>query len=228
MQNKINSFLNLAKIFKENGFKLFLVGGSVRDYFLYGKIDDLDVTSDATPEEVKLFLNAEIVDRFASFGALTIKFDNQKFDFTTLRKEKKYVDNRHPSKIHFVEKPKIDFKRRDFTLNALYLDNQFKLIDFCNGKKDLDNKILRMIGNPYKRIKEDPLRILRAIRFSLEHDLIIEKRLIKAINKHISLIDKLNKDKIRQEINKIKKVDDNKKRDLFAKFNIVYLLDMVK
>ena len=85
-----------------------------------------------------------------------------------------------------------------------------------------------MIGNPYKRIKEDPLRILRAIRFSLEHDLIIEKRLTKAINKHISLISKLNKDKIRQEINKIKKVDDNKKRDLFTKFNIVYLLDMVK
>lgn len=228
MQNKIDSFLNLAKIFKENGFKLFLVGGSVRDYFLYGKIDDIDVTSDATPEEVKLFLDAEIVDRFASFGALTIKFDNQKFDFTTLRKEKSYVDNRHPSKIHFVKKPKIDFKRRDFTLNALYLDNQLNLIDFCNGKKDLDNKILRMVGNPYKRIKEDPLRIIRAIRFSLEHDLIIEKQLTKAINKHISLIGKLNKDKIKQEINKIKKVDNNKKRDLFAKFNIVYLLDMVK
>ena len=159
---------------------------------------------------------------------MTIYFDEEKFDYTTLRKEKHYKDSRHPSTVEFVKSPKLDYKRRDFTINALYIGEDFSLYDFAKGQKDLKNKVIRMIGNPLKRIKEDPLRILRAIRFSLMLHFEIDLKLKKAIHKSVNFLEKLNKDKIKQELLKIKNVDENEKLSLFNEFNILYLLDMVK
>lgn len=227
-KNKINSFLTLAKLFNKNGRRLYLVGGTVRDFLLGKELTDMDATTDATPDEVKTFFTEKSDFTFAKFGAMTLYFDGLKFDVTTLRKEKSYFDSRHPSKIKFVKHPKHDFKRRDFTVNGMYLDEKFVLIDYCKGKTDLENKTLRMIGNPNKRIKEDPLRILRALRFALMFSFHLDEKLAKAIRKNVKLLEKLNIEKIKQEIKKIKDVDENLKTSLFNEFGMISYLDMVK
>lgn len=228
MNEKLNTFLKLAKLFKENGYNLYLVGGTVRDFLLNAKFNDMDVVSDASPNEVLSFYNQKVESHFAKFGSLTLYFDGVKFDFTTLRKEKSYIDNRHPNKIKFVKKLKIDYKRRDFTINAMYLDSKFNLFDFANGKLDLENGIIRMVGNPHKRIKEDPLRIIRALRFALTNSFDIDPKLKKAILKHNQLLKRLNVEKIKQELRKIKNVDEDIKISLFNEFGVIYILDMIK
>ena len=129
-------------------------------------LTDLDAVSDATPEQILKFLKAD--DTFKRFGSLKYKTsDGVKFDITTLRIEKEYRDNRHPSEVFFIKDIAQDFVRRDFTINALYMDKNLKVYDYCHGQEDLNKRILRMIGEADQRIKEDPLRILRAIRFTL-------------------------------------------------------------
>jgi tRNA nucleotidyltransferase/poly(A) polymerase len=110
----------------------------------------------------------------------------------------------------------------------MYLDKDLKLYDFCDGQNDLKNKKLRLIGDPDTRIKEDPLRILRAIRFALLLDFEIESNTKTAILNNIHLLEKLNIEKIKQELRKIKDTSIDKKISLFNEFNILYLLDMVK
>lgn len=224
---KLDAFISLANLFNKHGYSLYLVGGSVRDYLLLNSINDLDVVTDATPDEIESFYQEKATYTFKRFGAVTLYHQGYRFDLTTLRKEDGYIDKRHPNKIVFVKDLKEDVNRRDFTLNALYMDKNLKVYDFVNGLSDLDNKLLRMIGDPDKRIKEDPLRILRAIRFQLTFDFNVDEELIKAINDNISLIKCLRKEKIIEEIKKMNK----DKKDLipvFDKFNILYLLDMVE
>ncbi|MBP5574880.1 MAG: hypothetical protein J6X50_03970 [Bacilli bacterium] len=148
---------------------------------------------------------------------------------TTLRKESNYLDSRHPSKIEFVKDIKEDYLRRDFTINALYLDESLNVIDYCHGQEDLNNRILRMIGDPNQRLKEDPLRILRAIRFAITFDLTIEETLFKAMQDHFSLLKNLTDAKLKSEINKIDlNINKEKKEQLFKQFDIANLQGVIK
>lgn len=228
MQKRIEAFLSLSKIFKANGYNLYLVGGTVRDFLLHKELTDLDVTTDATPSDIKSFFVGDANYRFEEFGAVYIKHDGFRFDLTTLRKERSYLDFRHPGKIKFIKSTKVDYKRRDFTINGMYLDEKFRLIDHCGGKIDLDNKVIKTIGNPMVRLKEDPLRILRAIRFALTLSFVLDEKLKKAIKKKVKLLSKINPDKIKQELRKIPSCDEGIKTSLFNEFNILYLLDMIK
>lgn len=225
--NKLDAFIELANLFFKNGFSLYLVGGSVRDYLLKGEIDDLDVCTDATPEDVKSFFDGEASYAFEKMGAVTLKYEGYRFDLTTLREEGDYVDYRHPSYIHFVKDLNVDVKRRDFTINALYLDKDMNVIDLVGGQKDLVNKTINIIGDPSVRLKEDPLRILRALRFSLDFGFKIEKNLEMAMRDNIELLKKLNVEKIKQELKKIK-AEKDEIIILFDNFNISYLLDVIK
>lgn len=227
MDDSIRKYLDLYSLFHENGYSLFLVGGTVRDYLLNNKLDDMDAVTDATPEEMKKFLpNANYV--FAKFGSVSIKIEGTKFDITTLREENSYIDSRHPGEVKFVKDLNIDVKRRDFTINALYLDHNLQTIDYVDGVSDLKKGILRMVGNPENRLKEDPLRIIRALRFSIDYDLSIEEELDKAIRNNISLLDKLNIEKIKQDIKKIKCLDKEKISKKFIEYDIKHLLDVLK
>ena len=230
MDNKIAIYQRLAKRFEEKGYKLYLVGGTVRDYLLKEELTDMDAVSDATPEEIISFLSP-IDKTFMRFGSLKYKDESGvKFDITTLRKESSYLDSRHPSKIEFVKDLKVDFKRRDFTVNALYMDKDLNVIDYCDGQKDLAKHLLKMVGDPEVRIKEDPLRILRAIRFHLMHTLDIDEELLKSMHNNFNLLKNITDAKIRSELNKI---DDNivnqeEKNKIFQQFDIANLVGVIK
>ena len=227
MDKKLEEFINLHDIFHSCGYSLYLVGGAVRDYLLNIPLTDMDLVTNATPEEMKLFLKGADFT-FARFGSVKYKFNDVKFDITTLRKEKHYQDNRHPLEVKFISSLKVDAKRRDFTLNGLYMDEHFHVLDYVHGKENINQKVIKMIGNPDKRIKEDPLRIIRAIRFAIDLDFNIDSELSNSMKKNITLINKLTFEKVKQEIHKIKNIHSDKVNSLFNEFNIKHLLVVIE
>ena len=228
--NKIKEFQQLAQLFKSHGFNLFLTGGTVRDYLINKELVDMDAVTDATPFEGISFLR-NVDTTFAHLGSLKYKNENGiKFDITTLREESSYLDSRHPSKITFVKDLKIDYLRRDFTINAMYMDADLNIIDYSGGQLDLKTHTLRMIGDPDIRLKEDPLRILRAIRFALMFNLRIEPTLYEAMRDRFYLLSNITDAKIRSEIDKIKEEDINLKykKELLSEFDIANLKGVIK
>lgn len=209
----------LSKTFKKHGYSLYAVGGTTRDFLLYKELNDFDFVTDATPQEMAKFLD-NYNDVFSRFGVMLTKVDGVKVEITTLREEKKYTDSRHPSEVLFIKELERDYLRRDFTINALYLDENGKVYDYCEGLKDLESKTIRMIGDITQRIKEDPLRILRALRFSLALGFAIEKELDEFIKNNIYLLGVLNKEKIKQEVRKMENVSFDQARSLLNKYNI--------
>ncbi len=198
--DKIKAFQNLADLFSRHHYSLYLVGGTVRDYLLNKELDDMDVVTEATPDELKPFLVGDYT--FEKYGSVKVNVLGVKFDITTLRKEDGYIDSRHPNKVTFTKSLEEDVKRRDITINALYMDKDLNVIDLVGGQNDLSNRIIKMIGDPLTRIKEDPLRIIRIYRFKLETGFEIEENLSKTLKENLHLLSKLNSDKIKQEINK--------------------------
>ena len=201
MDKKLESFKKLANLFESNGYHLYLVGGSVRDYLLNIPLTDMDVVTDATPEQESKFLNGGDFT-FAKYGSIKHLFDDVKFDITTFRKENDYSDSRHPNEVVFTKKIEEDVLRRDITINALYMEKSGKIIDLIGGLHDLEHKIIRIIGNPDKRFKEDSLRIIRLLRFKVDLGFELEEETLKSMKSNSNLTQLLNKDKVNQEIKK--------------------------
>lgn len=218
-------FISLADLFEKNGFDLYMVGGTTRDFLLGKELVDFDFATNATIDEMKCFM--EISENFKSIGSMTCKYQGSKVDITTLRKEKEYIDYRHPSIVEFVNDPEIDSERRDLTINALYLDNKGNLYDFHGGLNDLHNHIIKMINDPLVRFNEDPLRLLRVIRFSLILDFVIEDSLEQIIKENVGLLKKINYIKSREEIDKMMKYNENKARNLLRKYHVDQVLPIV-
>lgn len=205
--------------FKLIGCNIYAVGGTVRDFLLHKNLTDFDFATDASPNETKSILE-KYDDTFSQYGVIIYRYENKKLEITSFRKENLYLDSRHPQKIEFVKDMQIDYKRRDFTINALYMDDTGKIYDFCDGLNDLHNKIIRVIGDIDTRMKEDPLRILRALRFMMTLDFTLDKNLEEYIYEHTYLLNKLNVDKVKQEIRKMKKIDEEKTKAILEKFHI--------
>lgn len=191
-------FLHLAKIYRDHGHSLYLIGGTSRDLLLGLESADLDFVTDATPEQEREFLE-EADYRFACFGSVKVTSLGKRCDVTTLRKEWDYEDHRHPSHIEFIKDLEEDSLRRDFTINAIYIDADRKISDFHGGIDDLSCKAIRFIGDPRKRILEDPLRILRAERFAKRLGFHIEEESAKAIEELRGELAKLNPEKVLME-----------------------------
>lgn len=209
-EKKLELFKKIFNLFQKNGYSLYMVGGTVRDFLLGLELTDMDVVTDATPNQMKEFIpDADYT--FAKFGSVKLRSENVKFDITTLRKESNYIDSRHPNKVVFCRSLEEDVRRRDFTINALYMDENLKVYDFVDGQTDLKNKVIRMIGNPNKRIIEDPLRIVRALRFAIEFGFSIDPSLQNSIYNNKDLLKKLNTAKIQEELKKSK--DEKKLRE---------------
>lgn len=192
------------KIFNDNYYRLYMIGSTSRDYLLNREILDYDFATNAKPDEVlKILFNFKTSDVFKKYGIITVKYLDYKIDIATFRSEENYLDSRHPSKITFIEDLNQDSKRRDFTINSIYIDENYSIIDPNGGLKDLKEGIIRMIGDPNIRIKEDPIRILRCIRFSKKYNFKIEDNLKKVINENKKLIKNLNTKKVEEENKKM-------------------------
>ncbi len=196
-------FQFLDQKFRENGFSIFEVGGSVRDSLLGLEVFDFDFATDATPEEILKFL-PDTNNTFAKYGCIKYKGEFGRAEITTFRVEENYEDFRHPGNIKFVKSLNEDFKRRDFTINAIYKDINGTIYDPSNGVDDLKKHLICFVGDPEKRIKEDPLRILRAKRFAKKLNFKIEEKTQKAIDEFSYLLEKLNPQKVLEEEKKNK------------------------
>lgn len=215
----LQTYYDLVPLFMSEGFRLYLVGGAVRDYLLGLKPQDFDLATNATPEEMANFLpNVRVT--FARFGNVQFEFANKIFDVTTLRKERNYQDARHPSKVIFVDNIEEDYVRRDFTVNALYLDEKGIIHDFCQGINDLKARVIRMIGDPSVRLREDPLRILRALRLVITYDFTPEETLKAAMINNAPLVSQLTPAKVNFEIKRMQLIDEGKTNQLLAEYGL--------
>lgn len=190
----------------ENGYEAYLVGGCVRDLLLNKKPKDWDITTNAKPDEIlKIFPNSFYENKFFTVGVKTNLEDPtlSVIEITTFRLEGKYSDFRHPDEVRFAEKLEDDLKRRDFTINALALDINGDIIDLFGGVRDIENKLIKAVGDPNERFKEDALRMIRAIRLACELDFKIEINTLRAIKENANFIQFIAKERIRDEFVKI-------------------------
>ncbi|MDR0964570.1 MAG: CCA tRNA nucleotidyltransferase [Clostridium sp.] len=184
------------------GYEAYVVGGCVRDSLLGREPKDWDVTTQATPPIVKELFR-RTVDTGIKHGTVTVLKGDESFEVTTYRIDGTYMDARHPSEVTFTPSLHEDLKRRDFTINAMAYEESAGLIDPFNGSADLEQRILRCVGNPLERFQEDALRMLRAIRFCAQLNFEMEPRTKEAILSLAPLIQKISQERLRDEIQKI-------------------------
>ncbi len=180
------------------------VGGCVRKHLSNDEIDDIDIATILNSDDIKeKFKNTDfrIVDTGIKHGTITLISKKFKLELTTLRKDLE-TDGRH-AEVEYINNWQLDSERRDFTINAIYLDIDGNIFDPQNGKTDLENKIVKFIGDPQKRIEEDYLRIIRFIRFKIMYNLKIEPTTSKAIKLNLNGIKKISKERILVELYKI-------------------------
>jgi putative nucleotidyltransferase with HDIG domain len=203
--------LILEKLIK-NDYEAYIVGGCVRDLVLREaegidiKPNDWDITTNATPTQIqKLFPKNFYENQFGTVSVITNSKDEtlKVVEITPFRLEGKYSDKRHPDEISFAKTLNEDLSRRDFTINALAMNGESKIVDFFGGQKDLKNKIIRTVGDANKRFEEDALRMLRAIRFACTLDFTIENKTFKAIQKNAEWIQMISNERIKDELTKI-------------------------
>ena len=207
--NCYNTFMQLSSEVKfvlnrlnEAGYEAYLVGGSVRDFLLNKHNKDIDITTNAIPEEVKrIFVDFPVIDTGIKHGTVTILYKNLPIEITTYRIDGEYQDSRHPKEVKFTSSLKEDLSRRDFTINAMAYNNE--LIDYYGGRDDLKNKMLRAVGNPNKRFEEDALRILRGLRFASNLGFSIEEKTILAMRENKLLLKNISSERIQNELNAI-------------------------
>lgn len=208
LKNKIklpDILIKMNQIFNENGFKAYLVGGAVRDIFLKKQASDLDVATNATPQDVMRIFKFVVPTGF-EHGTVTVHFMNQEIEVTTFRTESGYSDGRHPDSINYAATIEEDLSRRDFTMNAIAVElNSGKIIDPFKGRKDIKKKIIRTVGSPLERFKEDGLRPIRALRFASKLSFLIEKETFEAISNPIihKKIESISIERFRDEFEKI-------------------------
>ncbi len=204
--------INIIKKFEKKSFEIYIVGGAVHDLIMKRPLYDWDFTTNATPEEMlKLFKNqdAYYTNDFGTVGVPSEIENERPYEITTFRTEHGYSDSRRPDKVEWGKTLEEDLKRRDFTINALALKrnnknaNGYEIIDLFDGEKDLDKKLVRAVGDPNKRFSEDALRMMRAIRIATELGFTIEENTWQALKNNASLINKIAKERIKDELLKI-------------------------
>lgn len=220
----------LIQSLKRYGHKAFFVGGCTRDMILYREPNDWDICTDATPEEVTFIANTineaeayneiyyekhgiqydrlfiKVIPTGIKHGTVTVVIDGQSYEVTTFRKDGNYSDGRRPDNVTFSNSIIEDLSRRDFTINAIAIDPSKEdafYIDPYNGVEDINNKIVRCVGNPNDRFNEDTLRILRAIRFAAQLGFTIEEETSKAIHENKYLLNNISRERIQSELFKI-------------------------
>lgn len=188
----------LTKI-ESSGFEAYVIGGYVRDLLLGNISLDIDICTNATPKDlIKMFPNAST----KNLGGIEFKHKEYHFEITTYREELKYK-NRKPVEFNYINSLVADLNRRDFTINTICMNSKGEIIDLLNGLKELNNSEIKMVGDIETKLKEDPLRIMRAIRFATILNFNLESKLYKALKKHNKKILTLSGTRIKEELDKI-------------------------
>lgn len=196
----------IINLLNSKGHKAYVVGGCVRDYILEKNGGDVDITTSAKPiviEQILTEQGVKVVETGLKHGTVTAIIDSEQYEITTFRKDGDYEDNRHPQNVLFVDDVKEDLSRRDFTINAMAYNHSDGIVDLFGGKEDINNKLIRAVGNPNKRFNEDALRIMRAIRFSSVLGFEIEKETKKAVFDNKELLKNVSVERLYVELIKL-------------------------
>lgn len=227
---------DLMNVFKKNKFQIYVVGGAVRDAILNKTVDNWDFTTNATPEQIlKMFPDAFYNNVYGTVSIPNVWAIHESplqkstiFEITPFRTESNYSDSRHPEKIEWAKTVEEDLSRRDFTINAMAFDGK-NILDPYGGQNDLNNKLIKAVGEPDKRFGEDALRLLRAIRFTSQLGFLIENSTRDSIQKNAGLITKISAERIRDEFLKILASDHPSEGVLFLRSTglLIYILPEV-
>lgn len=209
---KLEKGLKLIDAIHQYGYEAYIVGGAVRDYILNRPIHDVDICTNALPLELEALFSLSQMN--LAYLNCSIKWLDETFEVTTYRKDLAYQDHRHPEAIQATNL-KEDILRRDFTMNGLVMDSDYQIIDYCNGRADIEQHIIRTIGDAKKRFEEDGLRILRAIEFSSRLDFSLDDTILESLKKDYvgqlaeeyinSMLDKMLKNPFLNRLDVIKK-----------------------
>ena len=211
--NKYNIALEILNVLNNDGFEAYIVGGFPRDYYLGVINDDIDICTNALYEDLKrLFCNLN----YSKYGSYIVEYKDYCFDITTYRKDVSSFKNRFPVSVKFINNLFGDLKRRDFTINTLCIDCNGNFVDIMNSRIDINHRIIKLIGSG-KKIYDDSLRILRAIRFATVLDFSIDNRLSRAIVKYKNNLNSLSFDRKKIELDKI-----------FMSHNCLYGLNLIR
>lgn len=194
--------VNVLERIEENGFEAYIVGGYVRDYVLGIESGDIDICTNARVKDLlEIFNDINITSN--EYGAVKIITDKLRLDITTYRRDLRYNGDRRKVEIEYVDNLIDDINRRDFTMNTLCMNKDKNIIDILGGQEDIENKIIRCVGNIEDRINEDPLRMLRAVRFATTLGFTIEEELYRKLKENAHLIEQLSRERIKEELTKI-------------------------
>lgn len=188
---------------KRNGYEAYIVGGAVRDHLLKIPLTDIDITTNAKPYQIaKLF---KTKPTGVKYGTVTVMMSNDTYEVTTYRIDGIYEDARHPESVTYSDLVEEDVKRRDFRINGLLMDEREDIIDLVEGRQDIQDKIIRTIGDPHNRFNEDALRIMRAFYLQAKLGFDIDKDTLSAIEAQRHLLEKIAMERIMTEIIKMLK-----------------------
>jgi len=198
----LDSALKILKEITSHSYKAYIVGGFVRDYLLNIESSDIDICTNATPKQIKEIFEDSCLPN-EDYGSVIVERYGIRFEITTFRREIEYVDNRRPIEIKYIDDLYQDLLRRDFVINTLCMDEDGKILDYLGGKEDLNNKIIRTVGESSYKFSEDCLRILRAIRFSTILDFSLDDEVRSAIVETKYLLKDLSYNRKKEELDKI-------------------------
>jgi poly(A) polymerase len=202
MAGSKNAAIEIVRKLRRAGYEALFAGGCVRDMLMGNEPADYDIATSAAPEEVmKLFRRTVAVG--AQFGVVLILFRGKQYEVATFRSDEGYVDGRRPQRVTYTD-AREDALRRDFTINALFYDPlRDEVIDYVEGRLDIEKKVIRTVGDPFERFEEDKLRMVRAVRFAARLDFDIEESTLEAIKKFSPNVTQVSWERIGEEIERI-------------------------
>ncbi|MDC3413030.1 CCA tRNA nucleotidyltransferase [Terrihalobacillus insolitus] len=203
MKNKVfHKAEPILRTLQQAGYEAYIVGGAVRDFLVGRPIGDIDITTSATPEQV-MNLFSKVVPIGIKHGTVAVLQKGEPYEITTYRTEGNYSDHRHPDNVDFVDSIQTDLARRDFTINAIAMDMQGDIVDPFHGRTDIKNRLIQTVGPPKDRFKEDPLRMMRAIRFVSQLGFQLEGKTLIGLSECAHWLDKMAVERIKVEFEKM-------------------------
>ncbi len=214
--NKLEKGIKVLQILNSNSFEGYIVGGAVRDYLLGNPLNDIDITTNASLDDIsKMFDNVEM--KGSKYLGCRIIYLDEEFEVTMFRKDIEYIDHRHPTTV-VAETIEQDLVRRDFTINAFAMNSDYEIIDLFNGKEDLSNRLIKTIGDANVRFNEDALRVLRALYFSSKLNFDLDNQIIECFNQ--DYLKYLKEEYIKDMFFKILSFESKKGLEYIVKYNV--------